>query len=110
MIIQQLKSFYIACTTSTGNEFGDRGATSLSEALKVNTTITKLNLSCENRRHIIIFINNSLFFFFTSTVNDIGDTGAISLGEALKSNKAITKLNLGRNTKARKLTIGIKVN
>ena len=62
MIIQQLKLFNIACTTSTGNEFGDRGATSLSEALKVNTTITKLNLSCENRRHIIIFINNSLFF------------------------------------------------
>ena len=36
--------------TSTGNKIGDRGATSLSESLKSNTTLTALNLSCEDKR------------------------------------------------------------
>ena len=36
--------------TKTGNEIGDVGATSLSEALKSNTTLTELDLSCEDKR------------------------------------------------------------
>ena len=35
---------------STGNDIGDTGASSLSEALKSNTTLTELNLSCEDKR------------------------------------------------------------
>ena len=35
----------------TDSNIEDTGATSLSEALKSNTTLTKLNLSCEERRH-----------------------------------------------------------
>ncbi len=31
----------------TGNKIGDSGASKISEALKVNTTLTELNLSCD---------------------------------------------------------------
>ena len=34
---------------STGNNIGDTGATSLSEALKSNTALTQLNLLGENK-------------------------------------------------------------
>ena len=37
--------------TSSGNWFGERGTTSLSESLKSNTTLTKLNLSGEDKRN-----------------------------------------------------------
>ena len=36
--------------SSTGNKIGDTGATSLSESLKSNTTLTELNLKGENKR------------------------------------------------------------
>ena len=36
--------------SSTVNRIGDTGATSLSESLKSNTTLTKLDLSCEDKR------------------------------------------------------------
>ena len=34
----------------TGNEIGDEGAKAMSEMLKVNTTLTSLNLSSEEER------------------------------------------------------------
>ena len=34
----------------TGNEIGERGATSMSDALKSNTTLTELVLCCEDKR------------------------------------------------------------
>ena len=34
----------------TGNEIGDEGAKALSEMLKVNTTLTELNLRCEEEK------------------------------------------------------------
>ena len=37
-------------STSTGNNIGGTGATSLSESLKSNTTLTKLNLIGEGKR------------------------------------------------------------
>ena len=36
--------------TSTDNEIGDRGAISLSESLKSNTTLTQLDLKSEDQR------------------------------------------------------------
>ena len=36
----------------TGNRIGDEGATSMSEMLKVNTTLTSLNLSCDEERKL----------------------------------------------------------
>ena len=35
----------------TDNDIGDEGATSVSEALKSNTTLTEVNLRCENERN-----------------------------------------------------------
>ena len=67
----------------------------MSDALKSNTTLTKLNLRREyKRKHTqMSSINNQLFFILIqSTDNDIGDTGATSLSEALKSNTTITKI------------------
>ena len=34
-------------TTITGNNIGDKGAQSIGEALKTNTSLTSLNLGCE---------------------------------------------------------------
>ena len=51
--------------TSTDHEIGDTGATSLSEALKSNTTLTELNLGgeCKRKKTPKTSINNSLFSF-----------------------------------------------
>ena len=38
-------------TKSTGNDIGDTGATSLSDALKTNTTLMKLDIGCKNKRN-----------------------------------------------------------
>ena len=43
-------SLFSLLFTSTGNNIGDSGATSLSALLKSNTTLTKLNLRCEGKR------------------------------------------------------------
>ena len=97
---QPLFSFLI---TSTGINIGDTGATSLSEVLKSNTTLTKLNFGGEDKRkktqkrRLSTIHNFSLLF--TSTGNNIGDTGATSLNEPLKSNTTLTELDLGREDK-----------
>ena len=56
-----------------GNSIGDEGANSLSEALRVNTSLTSLDLRD----------------------NSIGDEGAHSLSEALRVNTSLTSLDLG---------------
>ena len=88
---------HIFLNKSTDNKIGDTGATSLSDALKSNTTLTKLNLWCKDKRNNtqMASINNQLFFIIIkSTGNGIGDTGATSLSDALKSNKTLTQLSL----------------
>ena len=54
------------------NGIGDQGATGFAEALKVNSTLTKLYLNGDS----------------------IGDQGATGLAEALKVNSSLTKLYL----------------
>ena len=82
------------------NNIGDIGAKSLSDALKTNTTLIGLNLSCEHKRKEkkktqIGTINNSLSsVFIQSSDNELGDTGATSLIDALKSNTTLTQLDL----------------
>ena len=58
------------------NSIGDKGASSLSEALRVNTSLTSLHLS----------------------ENSIGDEGASSLSEALTVNTSLTSLHLSENS------------
>ena len=92
--------------TSKDNGIGDTGATSLSEALKSNTTLTWLDLCCEDKRkkthkrHPSTI--HSFSFHFTSTDNNIGETGVTSLSESLKSNTTLTQLNLGCKDKRKK--------
>ena len=83
--------------TSTDNEIGDTGATSLSDALKSNTTLAQLNLSCKSKRSNtpITSINKALLFILIkSTGNKIGEAGRASLCDALKSNTTLTELDL----------------
>ena len=87
---------------STENDIGDTGATSLSDALKSNKTLAKLNLSGEHKRDNtqMAFINKQVFIVIISTENIIGDTGATSMSDALKSNATLTKLHLEGDHKA----------
>ena len=102
-INNSLFSYLIA---PTGNFVGETGATSLSEALEWNTTLTELDLGSEYKRTKdtqMTFINNPLFsFLLISTANEIGDTGATSLSEALKSNTTLMKLSLWGEDKRKK--------
>ena len=82
---------------STGNNIGDAGTTSMSDALKSNTTLTKLNLWSEEKRNDTLkaFTEKPLYsLLIQSTDNAIGGTGATSLSDALKSNTTLTKLDL----------------
>ena len=75
-----------------GSDIGDAGAASLAEALKVNTTLTQLYLM----------------------KNNIGDAGAASLAEAIKVNTTLTQLDLETNNigdvGAASLADAVKVN
>ena len=82
---------------STVNDIGYTGATSLSDALKSNTTLTKLDLSGEHERNNTQMASISHPLFFTPinrTGNKIGERGATSLSDALKSNTTLTELYL----------------
>ena len=84
------------------NSIGDTGATSLSEALKSNTTLTELDLSCDDKRkkthkRYPSAIHSSILFI--SKGNNIGDTGLALLVEALKSNAALIELDLRGDNK-----------
>ena len=98
--------FFPFLFTSTENMIGERGATSLSESLKSNTTLTALHLYSEDKRKKTHkrhpFTNHSFPFLITSTVNKIGDTGATSLSESLKSNTTLTVLYLSCEDKSKK--------
>ena len=100
--------------TSTDNNIRERGTTSLSEALKSNTTLAQLYLSCEDKKKEDTqktFINNSLFSFLsTSTDNGIGDTGATALSEGLKSNTTLSKLDLSGQDKKKEDTQKTSIN
>ena len=88
--------------TSTDNEIGDTGATSLSDALKSNTTLTQINLECEDKRNNtqMASINNPLFsIHINSTGNGIGETGTTALSEVLKLNTTLTELYLSSEHK-----------
>ena len=100
-------SLFSILITSTDNYIGETGATSLSEALKSNTTLTELDLWSEDKRKKTHKRHPSTIhscIIFTITGNNIGDTEATSLGEALKSNTTLTAFNLWGEDKRKKDT------
>ena len=67
-------------------EIGDSGATSLTESLKINSSLTHLDLT--------LFLDLLSFIVFHINENDIGKSGALALTEALKVNSTITVMKL----------------
>ena len=53
----------------TDNEIKAIGATSLSEALISNTTLTELNLSCEDKKRHIKDVHQQFTLFFSLLFN-----------------------------------------
>src|SRR5215475_4840976 len=79
------------------NSIGDEGGKALAEALKVNSTLTQLNLECMSSFCGWIYVC-ILWFDLADNLwiidNSIGDEGGKALGEALKVNATLTQLNL----------------
>jgi hypothetical protein len=65
----------VAVLDLSQNAIGDSGVSVLAEALKTNTSVTKINLY----------------------ENEIGDSGAVALAVALKTNTSVTKIDLHEN-------------
>ena len=74
------------------------GATLLSEMLKANTTLTRLDIGGQDRRRHKKTSNNGSPFFtlVLPTANFIEERGAEALSEALKSNTTLRELEMGR--------------
>ena len=75
----------------TDNEIGKRGVKALSEALKVNTTLTSLDMSCGEERKKE---KQKRMMNERRADDGIGDEGAKSMSEMLKVNNVLTSLNL----------------
>ena len=95
-----LMLFKCNTTQQTDNNIGAEGARLMSEALKTNTTLTTLNLSCEQGKtkrqcewhdDVVQMQHNTT----QQTGNRIGAEGAGLMSEALKTNTTLTTLNLG---------------
>ena len=78
------KSFFIIID----KYIGDEEVKEIAEALKTNTTLTKIDLPN----------NNWSGFRGLRDYNDIGDEGAKVLAEALKINTTVTEINLEGNS------------
>ena len=81
----------------TVNIFRERGASSLSDALMKNTTLTQLNINGKYKKKQntnSIHHQPTLFHLFKQTGNNIGEAGRISLSGALKTNTTLTKFIL----------------
>ena len=72
----------------TGNEIGAEGGRAIGEALKTNTSLTRLNLL------VILHHQHFSYFTFRVTGNEIEAEGGRAICEALKTNTSLTKLNL----------------
>ena len=70
----------------------------MSDALKSNTTLKKLNLKCEHKNNAQSLHLSLLHFYpfvFEYIGNNIGEAGATSLSDALKINTTLISLHLG---------------
>ena len=75
----------------SANEIGKEGAKALSEAMRINTTLTKLDLDCIDEEEKKWKRAKKKWWW---TANRIGDEGAKAIGEAMKSNTALIELDL----------------
>jgi len=93
----------VATLVLEGNKIGACGTAALAEALKTNTTVTKVDLSGnEIGDSGVVALVDALKTNTTVTEiklwkNKIGDSGAVALADALKINTAITSIYLQHN-------------
>ncbi len=78
----------------TGNQIGDEGASAISESLKINTTLTELNLDCDETKKQQMKNKRKMKSNKKWTDNQIGDEGRTKLSEALNTNTTLTVLVL----------------
>ena len=71
------------------NKIGELGASSLSKALEINSSLTLLYLEDRHYKHFVFI----LLFWWNE--NRIGDSGLSSLSEGLRVNSSLTELYLG---------------
>ena len=81
-----------------GNKLGEDGAKYIADVLKVNTTLSNLEIGCESffvfffMIFVFFFENLFFFFWFSFLVNRIGDSGVSYFAEALKVNNTLIDL------------------
>ena len=75
----------------SANNIEDKESVIIADALKVNRSLTLLNLEilCS------LSLSLSLLFAYVIFDNKIGNITGILLGDALKTNTTLTELNLG---------------
>ena len=82
------------------NYLGTEGAKTISESLKVNTSLTELNLGCDEK--IRKEKERTKWKEMKKWIdNEIGTEGAKTISESLKINTSLTELNLGGYEKVR---------
>ena len=70
----------------------------ISELLKSSGVLTELDLSCDEKKMIIMILcNDEILDNWIWTGNNVGDEGAEKISEALQTNKTLTSLNLSRD-------------
>ena len=83
----------------TGNDIGHEGCRMINEAMKSNSTLTVLLMSCDEKggkkNYYEMKASTYLLFFVLRTANVIDDDGCGMIGEVLKCNSSLTLLNLG---------------
>jgi len=77
-----------------GNNIALEGARMLSCGLKINTGITKLDLSCHEKKELLF---NSWKTMQILSGNNLGLEGARMISHAFKSTRRSAELNLGGN-------------
>ena len=77
------------------NEIGSEGASARSEVLKINSTLTELDLNRNTPSPQLLYHCDSIITYEID--NYILEEGAKMIGEALKINLTLTKLDLRGN-------------
>ena len=78
----------------TGNEIGNEGVQTLSESLKINITLTEMDLDGETLNVKESKMKMKINGKWKWTDNQIGSEGAQSLSESLKINTILTQMDL----------------
>ena len=95
--VHQRITFYML-TLSTGNKIEDTGVTSLSESLKSNATLMKVDMSCEHTRHAkgSNQQNTLTFSFFNREQNWIYGSSIIEWSIEIKHSNHWTRSEMWR--------------